>query len=296
LAKEEMESSVPNQGVPAVLRDMEAAEKQVSDHLVSAKKLKSRLMKARKDIAKAKPITRLTALVMDLKALPIVASPDVQHIVTGLERQLHSLAAAYGGSFGQALRHSGEAAGLHVRPLHEGFAVGPFSLTVDAPKEVGALSYAKVLVAKDLPLDPNAVIKAAQDLSSRLLQAPSIDSLRKQVEEAMRVAAVRQKKVPANNELRADLPSVYREMGFIRQGSSRSAKAASDYSLARFAVELKTLVQSDDNTASSRRFRLETAVLENTKDPRKSVFIPSDLAVGYGEGTYYQALLLVGAG
>jgi hypothetical protein len=84
-------------------------------------------------------------------------------------------------------------------------------------------------------------------------------------------------------------------MVFLRQGRSRPASKASfvDYPLPRFVVELKTLVQSDYNARAERRLKLETAVIENTKNPRKSVFIPNDLSCGFGEGTYFQAIVLL---
>jgi hypothetical protein len=112
--------------------------------------------------------------------------------------------------------------------------------------------------------------------------------------EAAKVAVVRQTgRLPAG-QLRAELPRVYTEMAAIRRaaGRGKSTKSALDYPVARFVVELVTLIQSDLNTKSP-RFRLEAAVLENTKDPRKAIFLPNDVRVGYGEGTYYQALPMV---
>ena len=66
--------------------------------------------------------------------------------------------------------------------------------------------------------------------------------------------------------------------------------------MARFVVEIKTLVQSNENLAAARRFRLEPAVIENTKNPNKSVFFPNDLSQGFGEGMYFQALIMFAGG
>lgn len=94
-------------------------------------------------------------------------------------------------------------------------------------------------------------------------------------------------------EIRAELPAVYRELFFIRHGDELLAgQHPEPYPLARFVVEVKTLVQSDFNSSRSRRFRLETAVIENTRNPKKSVFIPNDVNKGFGEGTYFQAIIL----
>jgi seryl-tRNA synthetase len=84
---------------------------------------------------------------------------------------------------------------------------------------------------------------------------------------------------------------------FIKHGDENlGGKRVAPYSIPRFVVETKTLVQSDLNSSRARRFRLETAVIENTKNPKKSVFIPNDLQKGYGEGTYFQAIILTGSG
>src|SRR5205085_1758480 len=119
----------------------------------------------------------------------------------------------------------------------------------------------------------------------------NLSALAAQIEEAILVAVARQKKPASRSEMRVELPTLFREMGFIRNGPSSVGRPAEAYSLPRFVVELKSLIQSETNSKSSRRLRLETAVLENTKDARKSVFIPHDLSVGYGEGTYYQAVV-----
>ena len=108
------------------------------------------------------------------------------------------------------------------------------------------------------------------------------------------VTLAREKKSTRLPELRAELPEVYREMTFIRQTGTKplSKQNVQDYPLARFVVEVATVIRSDENLAADRSFRLETAVIENTRNRRKSVFIPKDLRKGYGEGMYYQALIL----
>lgn len=281
-----------SEGLSTVIDEIDKAERQVSTYLATVKKLKDRLTRAKQDIGKDKPVTRLSSLVADLKAMPNVTGvPDVNQLAIDLERQLRSLGESYGSSFKSQLRAQCEAQGIPFRAAGDAVSIGPFALTIDAVKEVASLSYAKVPLATQLPLDPQKIASVAAESAARLLQAPSIQSVGGQIEEAMRVAITRQKKAARAPELRAELPGVYREMTYIRQAGG--AKAGSDYSLPRFVVELKSLVQSDENTKGTRRFRLETAVLENAKDPRKSIFVPNDLSVGYGEGSYYQAIVLI---
>jgi hypothetical protein len=84
-------------------------------------------------------------------------------------------------------------------------------------------------------------------------------------------------------------------MAFIRQGvgsTSRKKAGSGDYSLSRFVIELKQFLQSDQNLHADPPFRLEPAVIENTKNPKKSVFIPREVPCGFGEGSYYQAVLI----
>ena len=94
--------------------------------------------------------------------------------------------------------------------------------------------------------------------------------------------------------IRSDLPSVYNEMALIRPAVKRtgSAKTDSGYPIPRFVVELVSLIGSELNERLP-RFRLETAVLENTRNTKKAIFIPNDLKMGHGEGTYYQAIILM---
>ena len=78
------------------------------------------------------------------------------------------------------------------------------------------------------------------------------------------------------------------------RGAARKGRGKDEaYPVARFVVELKSLVSSEFNLGRSRRFKLETAVIENTRNPKKSIFIPNQLDHGYGEGTFFQAIVLL---
>ena len=64
--------------------------------------------------------------------------------------------------------------------------------------------------------------------------------------------------------------------------------------LARFVVELSHVIRSDQNIDGvwGKTFRLETAVIDNSKNAAKSIFIPDNQSQGFGEGKYYQAITI----
>jgi hypothetical protein len=280
----------------SVLREVDAVEQRVLKQQQALKQLQSRLSAFKRDTGKGKLVSRLAALITDLKKLPAIdAAPDSAELAAALERHHRSFAESYGMSLQAEIRRLCEANQIPIRPLADGLAVGPFALAIDGTREVATLQYAKLPVAKDLPLNAPVIVKAVQEWGQRLLGLVDVRSVAAQLEEAMRVAQARLKKSSAARpEMRVELPAVFREMSFIRQGT-REGRSATTYTLPRFVVELRSLVQSDENVRGERRFRLETAVLENTKDSRKSIFLPNDPAVGYGEGVFYQAIILTGA-
>lgn len=160
-------------------------------------------------------------------------------------------------------------------------------------------AYATVPVVERLPLDAARITAACRTQADLILASPSDpERIAADLEQAMRVSIVRTGKTPTDTDLRAELPAVYREMVYLQQSPSRPLTKASirEYPLARFVVALKTLIQSDANLSSRKRFRLETAVIDNTRNRKKSVFVPNDLQKGYGEGMYYQALLMLAEG
>lgn len=291
-----MDNRAANHTIGGIVRDLESSEHQFTTYLATVKKAKDRLVAAKNEIPKGKPVTRLTSLIADLRAVSAVPAPNLPQLIAELERHVRLLAESFGGTITNELRQHAEAQKMSFKPLSEGFVLGPFAVTLNVPKESANLTYAKVPLVSGMPLDPSLIVKTAQEWMAKLLEVPAFQSLAVQFEEAIRVAVARQKKPAARADLRADLLAVYREMTFIRQGPGREHAKAADYCLPRFVVELKTLVQSEENTQGDRRFRLETAVLENAKDPRKSVFIPSDLSAGHGEGTYFQAIAMLSEG
>jgi len=78
------------------------------------------------------------------------------------------------------------------------------------------------------------------------------------------------------------IPDLYNEAAKLNGGYK-------NYSVRQFVADLKSVTQSDENM-QSKSFSPEPAVIETTKNIKKSFFIPRDIHNPMGEGSYYQAL------
>lgn len=240
----------------------------------------------------------LEKLVSDLQKLPsdvsTVVSAVLSKVVPALQQRLQELSSNLERDLRNELQQQAAGKGLDFGLAAGTLFLGPFALSLDLPRERARLAYATLVVADRIPLDAVKII-AECELHSQAILAPvdQLDRMAEELEQALQVAILRTRKSQTGSELRAELPAVYREMVYIRQSLTRPLTRASvrEYSLARFLVELKTLIQSDRNLSANSRFRLETAVLDNTRNQKKSVYIPNDLNKGYGEGMYFQALV-----
>lgn len=277
--------------------ELETVRKLADEYASFLRKLKDRLSRAEKALAE-KPaiVSLLSTLVSDLQGMKSQpAQPAVSPLIQSLEQRLQNLRQRFKDSFPADLRQQCEAAHLPFASLPDGFGVGPFCVTMNVPKEIASFHYAKVDMGTGVALTAKGIVDQAISLKAALIDSPiDLAKFGDDLFEAMRVVAARHKK-PAKAELRVELPLIFREMVFIRHlpGVSTKEKAAKgEYSLPRFVVELKQFVQSEQNTGSSRPFRPEPAVIENAKNPKKSIFIPQDLSRGFGEGTYYQAIVV----
>jgi hypothetical protein len=222
-------------------------------------------------------------------------SPDLLALRDRIVSHLQHLNTHFQRAFREELQATAKTAGLVMGLAADRLTIGPFGLSIDLAQETVALEYAKAQIDGSLPVDASSIVEAAAQVAKEILAEPTdIGKLAGDVDEAIRVCLARQNKRPNQPELRAELPGVYREMVFIRQGGSKppTKKTLKEYPLARFVVEIAVLVQSDYNASANRHFRLEPAVIENAGNPKKSVFIPKDLSRGFGEGTYYQAIVL----
>lgn len=276
------------------------AEEGLDARLKSLKKLKTVVSGGRKKLEKQPGSQKLLEkLLKDLEALAGPdAAPEAATLSSQIREQLQERSGQFERRFRDGLRGEAEKVGLEVGVFGDGLTLGPFGLTLDLKKETATLTYGKSPVEEKLPLDAARIAGRGAALAAELLAPPSdLPLLAAELEEAVRVAAVRERRPAGVEDLRAELPAVHREMCFLRQIKTRPLTKATvlEYPITRFVVEIKTLVQSDQNMSADRRFRLETAVIENTRNAKKSVYVPADLAKGYGEGTYFQAIVLTGA-
>jgi hypothetical protein len=286
-----------NPDAKASIEHIEAAERQAAEYSGFLKKLKMRLSRARKALASRPAAAPLVAgLVTDLQGMKAEPGrPAIQQLIELLEGQLQALRRRFQDEFTSDLRRGCEGAKLDFKALPDGFGVGPFFVAIDDHKQVASLEYAKATIMKGVPLNVSAIVARARALKASLVDSPvELQKFRAELHEAMRVAAARRDARQLTLDLRVELPAVFREMGFIRlgAGSFRSKKSGGDYLVSRFVIELKQFIQSEQNLRSQQQVRLEPAVIENTKNPKKSLFIPRDISCGFGEGSYYQAIVI----
>ncbi|GDY07016.1 hypothetical protein LBMAG52_05020 [Planctomycetia bacterium] len=278
--------------------DILAAEVGIKAKLDELKKTHEILKNAAEKIAKKPwPFSDTRKLLDELAARSNgLERVEVQQLHERLKKQLDDAAKTYERAFVDGLISEARKTHIPAGSASDAYFLGPFQLTLDFVKETGLLRYADQPIAAPMALDATKLVAAASEHAGALLVAPTdLAKLANDFEEAMRVALTRSRKPIEGRELRCALPDLHREMTAIRQDRGRTITSNSfrDYPLARFVVELKTLVQSEQNMTASKRFRLETAVLENTRNSKKSVLIPTDLQRGYAGGTYFQALVLV---
>ena len=272
-------------------------EQQIAQQMRNLAKVRGALRRATKDLNAGK--SRLQTL----RTLATVLTPSgedertsaADDLPRAVEREIAALEGSHEHNFLNDLRAAAETAGLPIRQIGEERTLGPFVLRLQPAREKAGLNFAKLPVGGDLPIEASAIVNRAAELTRTLLAPPKVSelpSLATELEEAIRVACARKKAGSLAGDLRAELPAVYRELSWMR-GAARTGRGKEAYSLARFVVELKSLVSSEFNLGRSRRFKLETAVIENTRNAKKSIFVPNQLEQGYGEGTYFQAIVLL---
>ena len=241
-----------------------------------------------------KPLKALRELITNIQKLGTgPREPDLGALTDRLSKHVQQISAQAERMFHAGLRTAAAEAGVEVGRCGDRLSIGPFALLINMENESASIEYAKLAVETGLPLDPQSLVASIATHAASLLNKPDdLPGLSAEVQEAIRVTLARQTRLITSAELRAELPSVFREMTFIRQ-SRRSAgrKGATTLSLPRFVVEIAHSVKSDFNISSPQPLRLETAVIENAGNPKKSLFVPNDLSRGYGEGMYFQAIV-----
>ena len=282
----------------AVVTDLKQAEDLVNDSLKACKKLRGSLSKARAVCAKPGWHRKTLQAVCESLRGAVQGSPaaELAAIADRLTAYQQRIGARFEHDFREQIRVASKEAGVEIGRSADRWTVGPFLLNIDLAKETAELEYAKNPFATKLPVDAAQIMILAQELGESLLaEGGDVKQLGDELAEATRVCVVRQGKRTNQANLRGELPAVFREMTFIRQARSDTLTRArfQEYPLARFVVEVARVVQSELNSKAQQHFRLEPAVLENAGNRKKSVFFPKDLARGFGEGTYYQAIVLV---
>lgn len=273
---------------------LDKATQAASNSVKASQRMKAALSRAKTHFAE-RPIEAIESLLASWRLPDSSEVAEAGRCVGELGELVRMLRAERVAGFQAELARACDQAGRTLRPATDGFILGSVIVAIDAQKLSARVAYAKLDVAKDLALSAPAVLKCAAEVEAAIFDGiPPAKDLAASFEEAVKVATVRREGRLPEGSIRAELPRVYAEMAMIRDGgrSGRQLKPASAYSLARFVAELVTLIRSDVNE-KLQRFRLETAVLENAGNARKSVFVPHDLMAGYGEGCYYQALVLM---
>jgi hypothetical protein len=241
------------------------------------------------------PIAQLQKVAKQLRTLENLSlSVDIEALTKVADAATDSTVAAFRPGLHRELRAAAEVSRMSFEIVGDVPVIGTFEVQLDPAKGQAALVYGKSAVLKGLPADAGKIVAAASKLSAHLFDdLPATAALAADFEEAVMIALTRAKTSLRTPELRAELPAVYREMTFIRQNAKppMTSKNFREYSAAKFVVELATLVRSDENVQAERPFRLETAVIENAGNRRKSVFVPRDLHRSFGEGMYFQAIV-----
>lgn len=272
---------------------IDGAEKESATAIKAARAYHQSLKRASRDLHGGKGLVavveRLTQKLGKTGATPSVTPPTLlaERLKSELTRVRKSLLAAVLAELQMKARD----AHLPIKHLADAVALGPFRLSMDHATLTASLEYARTLLERSIPLDSQVILDRVQFHSEMLFAEPlDPDALFSEFEAAMRVAWVRKhRELP--QEVRVDLPALYREMAVTRSGAAPGRQSKAEYPVARFVVELRTLLQSQRNREASPAIRPETAVIENTKNAKKSIFIPKDLRCGFGEGAYYQAVV-----
>ena len=257
----------------------------------------AKLSKALRDAKNSKSVWSMKSLKQVNRALKAYSQHEKVPNVQGFAEELRSIEndfqALFHSEFGKGLRETATQAKLDFRPQDDFYVVGPFEVVPHLNKDSVSLRYAKALVMDAIALNPKEVVGAILSVTKDLLEAKhNVHQLADDFEVAVRVCVARNGLVK-HGTLRAELPQLLEEMEIIRARSEKSGNFA--YGRPRFVVELATLVKSNENIEGKlgKEFRLETAVIDNSRNDAKSVFVPDRLQSGSGEGKYYQAINMI---
>lgn len=269
-------------------------ERQFAEYAKAIEKL-SKAIKNAKASKSAWPLKAIAELSKTAKACNgFVDVPDFDKMQKACDRLKAETQSRCRNDFAKELRRSAEERHVSFKMANQRILLGPFELVVEFEREEARLSYAKTFASDGLPLDADKLVIEVERLGSTLLEEPeNLKRVADEIETAVRVCLARKGHVK-RGQMRAELPQVYRELQFARHDMKGITKIERQFLRSRFVVELCSVAKSDDNLNGTweKRFRLETAVIENSKKESKSVFVPDNIKLGAGEGKYYQAIIV----
>jgi hypothetical protein len=250
----------------------------------------SKVAKALKDVKNAKsqwPLRSLGDLVQAISLFNSFAQlPELSEPAKALESCLLDSRANFNQEFARAMKDFATKAKIHFHFSEDSCQLGPFELKLDPDREKYRLCYGKSEVKKDLDLELNSILKTIYQQSKELFEnRRDVRALANEFETAIKSSVGKSTGVLAGN-LRAELPLLLKELQAVKGHA---------YSRPCFVIDTSVLIKSEENIDGllGREFRLETAVIDNSMNDRKSVFIPDRLEKGWGEGKYYQAINLI---
>ncbi len=254
----------------------------------------ARALKDAKNLKSTWPMKSLAQIDRALKAYVQHGDmPDANNFARALRSIEGDYRTLFYTEFGKELRERAAEVKLDFQPHDDFYSVGPVDVVPNLNKESISLLYAKAVVVDDIPLDSKEAVAAIMRVSEELLDAKhDVRRLAADFEVAVRVCVARAGLVK-HGTLRAGLPQLLQEMEVIRKRAKGGAKLS--YGRPQFVVELATLVKSNENIEGKlgKEFRLETAVIDNSRNDAKSVFVPDRLHKGSSEGKYYQAMNII---
>lgn len=219
--------------------------------------------------------------------------PDFARFLASLKTVTNEFHKVFFVEFGKELRVLANESDLDFQAKEKTYLLGAMEVVPDLHRETVSLRYAQSLLMRDVPLEAKQVVSTVKNAEVELFaNIPDPKSLSADFEMAVRVSLAREGFVKSGS-LRGLLPQTFQEMQLIRQ--SNRSKHTAEYNRPQFVVELMTLVKSSENIEGKlgKEFRLETAVIDNSRNEAKSVFLPDKMNKGSGEGKYYQAINVI---
>ena len=228
-----MENSADPHQTDQVLAELQAALDALVLKKKSLDKARTCLKTGQRKLTKGgtKPLKALRELITNIQKLGTgPREPDLGALTDRLSKHVQQISAQAERMFHAGLRTAAAEAGVEVGRCGDRLSIGPFALLINMENESASIEYAKLAVETGLPLDPQSLVASIATHAASLLNKPDdLPGLSAEVQEAIRVTLARQTRSITSAELRAELPSVFREMTFIRQSRRSRWKEGGDH-------------------------------------------------------------------